>query len=297
MVRDGCMLCPRNCGADRKSGEVGYCRVDARLKLARAALHFGEEPCISGEKGSGTVFFSGCSLGCVFCQNQEISRGQTGKVITVERLAEIFLEQEARGAHNLNLVTPSHYTPAVAAALRLAKAAGLSLPVIWNSSAYEKTETLRSLEGLVDVYLPDMKYRSARIADRYAKAADYFSMACDALTEMHRQQPRPEFDEAGLLRKGCLVRILLLPGCLEDAKQLLAYLFKKYGSSVYFSLMAQYTPMGDLRAYPEINRRLKETEYEEWLDYAVSLGVEQAFVQELDSADPAFVPKFDGSGV
>ncbi len=291
------MLCPRNCGADRGSGEIGYCRVDDRPRVARAALHFWEEPCISGENGSGTVFFSGCNLGCVFCQNQAISRGQAGKIITVERLAEIFLEQEARGASNLNLVTPSHYTPAVVAALRLAKGNGFSLPVVWNSSSYEKVETLKILEGLVDVYLPDMKYKAERISSRYANAADYFPTASAALAEMHRQQPRLVFDGTGLLRKGCLVRILLLPGCLEDVKQLLASLFARYGNSVYFSLMAQYTPVGDLRNYPEINRRIREDEYEEWLEYAVSLGVEQAFVQELDSADVSFVPEFNGKGV
>ena len=292
-----CNLCPRNCNAERDENKIGRCGVGSALKVARAALHYWEEPCISGEKGSGTVFFSGCNLRCVFCQNRNISRGKAGKIITTKRLAEIFLEQQERGALNINLVTAGHYTPAVAEALYLAKKNNLRIPVLWNSSGYEKVETLKMLEGLVDIYMPDFKYMNPKISAAYSKAEDYFSVAAAALDEMYRQQPKIEFDSAGIMKNGCLVRHLLLPGCLEDSKNILQYLYKKYKDNIYFSIMFQYTPFGDLSAYPEINRKVYQWEYDELLDYAVDLGIENAFVQSSESADESFIPEFDCQGV
>jgi putative pyruvate formate lyase activating enzyme len=292
-----CGLCPRNCNINRFGGEIGFCGVGEHLKVARAALHFWEEPCISGDAGSGTVFFSGCSLRCVFCQNQNISRGKSGKVISVRRLAEIFLEQQTRGALNINLVTPSHYTEMIAEALQKAKISGLKIPVVWNSSGYEKSDTLRLLEGLVDIYMPDFKYMHPQTADRYSAAADYFTVAANALAEMYRQQPKVVFDADGIMQRGCLIRHLLLPGCVEESKQLIRYLFDKYSHHVYFSLMAQYTPCGDLAAYPEINRKVLQSEYDELVDFAMELGIENAYIQGSESASESFIPEFDCRGV
>ena len=296
-MTEKCNICPRKCNARRQDDNVGYCGVGADLQVARAALHYWEEPCISGEAGSGTVFFSGCNLRCVFCQNQNISRGKAGKVITADRLTEIFLEQQQRGALNINLVTASHYVNSVAEAIKNAKANGLKIPILWNSSAYESVEALKSLAGLVDIYLPDFKYVSSEIAARYSKAADYFTVASAALAEMHRQQPQVYFDDNGIMTKGCLVRHLLLPNCLEDSKNTVKYLYEKYGDSVYLSLMAQYTPFGDLSEYPEIDRKIYQWEYDELVDYAVELGVENAFVQSFEAADESFIPEFDCRGV
>lgn len=295
-MRD-CIVCPRDCHVDRINGEKGFCRSGAEVAVARVSLHYHEEPCISGEAGSGTVFFSGCNMACVFCQNQQISRGENGKKITVERLAEIFLEQQAAGAANLNLVTPTHFTMQIVKALRLAKEQGLNIPVVWNSSGYEKMETLRLLKGLVDIYLVDFKYMSGDLAQRYSAAPDYPQVARLALAEMFVQQPRTEFDADGMMLRGCLVRHLLLPGQVADSQNILSYLFREYGHSIYISIMGQYTPCGDLAKYPEIDRKVTAEEYDRLVDFAVDLGIENAFVQELESADEAYIPDFDCRGV
>ena len=292
-----CCLCPRNCHIDRIQGHRGACHANAELKVARAALHMWEEPCISGKEGSGAVFFSGCSLGCIFCQNQKISRGQTGKEITVSRLAEIFLELQDQKANNINLVTAGHYVPQVEEALRIARNQGLSIPVVYNSSGYEKADTIKLLEGLVDIYLPDFKYMDDKIAAEYSRAGDYSQVAKQAIAEMVRQAGKPAFDERGMMQRGVIVRLLLLPGQLMDAKAIVKYLYTTYGNQIYISFMSQYTPMPQVAGHPLLGQKVSRKSYKKLLDYALNLGVEQGFFQEGDVAKESFIPEFDNTGV
>lgn len=293
-----CTLCPRNCNVDREAGERGVCGVTGEGILgARAALHMWEEPCISGECGSGTVFFSGCSLRCIYCQNYEIAHAETGKRITVERLSEIFLELAKKGAHNINLVTPTHYTPEIIRAVLRARACGLTLPIIYNCSGYEKVETLKMLEGIVDIYLTDFKYMEPDLAVKFSKAPDYPTIAKEALKEMVRQTGAPVFDENDLMKKGVIVRHLLLPNHLKNAKAVVQYVYETYGDQVYLSLMNQYTPLPQVRHIPELNRKVTDREYEKLLDYAIDLGVEQAFIQEGETAEESFIPSFSCEGI
>lgn len=294
-----CTLCPRNCTVDRGNGEKGICGQSAELKVARAALHFWEELCISGTAGSGTVFFSGCSLHCVFCQNEPIANGTVGKMITVERLAEIFLELEQQGAHNINLVTPGHFIPQIKEALLLAKEKGLALPIVYNTSSYESVESLKYLDGLVDIYLPDFKYMSSELSAKYSHAPDYSVRAKAAIAEMVRQTGMPVFDEKGeegLIKRGTIVRHLTLPGCMEDSKEILNYLHTTYGDQIYISIMNQFTPLENVVAFPELNRKITEEEYDELIDYAIELGIEQGFIQEGETAEESFIPDFDCKG-
>lgn len=292
-----CTLCPRECHADRLAGEKGACRESAELIVARAALHMWEEPCLSGEKGSGTVFFSGCSLGCVFCQNRDIARGTRGKAITVERLGEIFLELQEKGAANINLVTGEHFVPQILDALDLARTKGLSLPIVYNSSGYEKPETLRLLDGYVDIYLPDFKYWDPVLAKNYSHAEDYAERAKEAIKEMVRQTGEPEFDSEGYMKKGVIVRHLVLPGAVRNSKAVLKYLYETYGNQIFISIMNQYTPMPGLEAYPDLMRKVTGREYEKVLDHALELGIENGFLQEGETAKESFIPDFDGEGV
>ena len=295
-----CTLCPRNCTVDRKKGERGVCGQTETLKVARAALHYWEEPCISGENGSGTVFFSGCALHCVFCQNESIANGTAGKEITVERLAEIFLELQEKGANNINLVTPGHFVSQIVYALNRAKQQGLILPIVYNTSSFESVDTIKRLEGLVDIYLPDFKYMDTALAARYSHAPDYSNVAKAAIAEMVRQSGAPKFfddDEDGLMKRGTIVRHLLLPGHTEDSKAVIRYLYETYGDMIYISIMNQFTPLGGLEKYPEINRRVTEEEYDEVIDFAISLGVERGFIQEGGTAEESFIPQFDCEGV
>ena len=292
-----CRLCPRNCGADRLSGKRGYCGAGAEILVARAALHMWEEPCISGSEGSGAVFFSGCSLGCVFCQNRSISRGERGEKISAERLAQIMLELQDQKANNINLVTAGHFVPQIAAALALAKEQGLRIPVVYNSSGYEKAETLGMLSGLVDVYLPDFKYMDSELAAAYSRAPDYVETAKAALREMVSQTGLPMFDERGMITRGVIVRHLLLPGHVADSRRVVEYLFKTYGNRIYISLMNQYTPIPAVAADPLLSRKVTKREYDRLVDYALSLGVEQGFIQEGETAKESFIPEFDGEGV
>lgn len=292
-----CHLCPRNCGVDRLAGQKGFCGVDAGIMVARAALHMWEEPCISGKEGSGAVFFSGCSLGCVFCQNRTISKGQSGKVITVEHLAELFLELQGQKANNINLVTAGHFLPQVRDALILAKEQGLTIPVVYNSSGYEKAEMLRYLEGLVDIYLPDLKYLEADLAGKYSHAKDYPEVAMKALEEMVRQVRMPEFDERGMMKKGVIVRHLLLPGHVRNSKKVLEYLYGTYGDQIYISLMNQYTPMPAMKDDPQLSRKVTDREYDRLLDHAISFGVTNCFIQEGETAKESFIPEFNGEGI
>ena len=290
-----CTLCPRKCGVDREI-TPGYCGAEGTVRVARAAPHYWEEPFLSGENGSGTVFFTGCQLRCVYCQNREISRGKAGKPVTIRQLADIFLSLQAQGVHNINLVTPDPYLPQVATALRMAKRDGLILPVVMNCSGYETAEMLHSMEGLIDIYLPDFKYCSQLLAKKYSSAADYPRVAKAALAEMVRQQPRIQKNRQGMLRAGVVVRHLLLPGQVSDSKRALAYLHQTYGDRIYISIMSQFTPFG-LESVPELNRRVTEEEYEDLIDFAQKLGIRRAFIQEGSAASESFIPPFDGEGV
>lgn len=295
-----CNLCPRACMADREAGQVGFCRVDDVVRVARAALHWWEETCISGEKGSGTVFFTGCNLRCVYCQNYEIAAGGIGKPVSVRRLAEIFLELQAKGAANINLVTPDHYVTKVAKAVLMARQIGLILPVVYNGSGYEKQEVIRHLAGIVDIYLTDFKYMDPVLAARYSAAPDYPEVARAALAEMVRTVGAPAFDGSGMMLKGVIVRHLLLPGHKRNAKDVIRYVYETYGDDVYISLMNQYTPLDRLRQRPEyreIYRKVTRREYETVVDYALQLGVCNAFVQEGETAKESFIPAFDGEGI
>lgn len=292
-----CTLCPRDCHIDRADGRKGYCRETDALVVARAALHLWEEPCISGENGSGTVFFSGCPVGCVYCQNRQIAHGLTGKEISIERLAEIYLELQGQGANNINLVTPSHYVPQIIRALELAREQGLRLPVVYNCGGYEKVETLRLLRGFVDIYLPDLKYRSSEIAKKYSNCTDYFEVASAAIHEMLQQVGEPVFDASGMLNRGVIVRHMMLPGYIQDSKDVITYLSTTFGNSIYISIMSQYTPLANLERYPEINRTLPQSDYDELIEYALSIGVENGFVQDGETALESFIPPFDDTGV
>lgn len=294
---ENCLLCPRKCGINRSTGQTGVCGVLSEIKVARAALHYWEEPCISGKRGSGAVFFSGCSLHCVFCQNREISDGKEGKVISKERLSDIFIELAGKGANNINLVTPGQYIPDIVWAVNDAKSRGMKLPIIYNTSGYENVTELKLLEGIVDVYLPDFKYMDSTLSARYSRAKDYPSVAKQALSEMVRQQPDVVIDDAtGLIQKGVIVRQLLLPGHVNDAKAVLKYLYDTYHDHVYISMMSQFTPIA-LKDYPEINRTVTKREYERFVNYALEIGITNAFIQEGDVAKDSFIPAFDCEGV
>lgn len=320
-----CMLCPRACGVNRLQGQTGICGQDGELKLARADLHMWEEPCLSGRNGSGAVFFSGCNLHCVFCQNHNIASGDAGKKISEGRLAEIFLELQEKGANNINLVTGTHFVPQIIHALDLARRGGLCLPIVYNSSGYESIETIRMLDGHVDVYLPDLKYVNPELSRKYSHASDYFARASAAIEEMIRQigemkfipeksgeaaatgghtgihvseyQKRSEKGESLIMTRGVIVRHLLLPDCLEDSKRVIRYLLERYGDRIFISIMNQYTPLPHVANYPELTRRVRTEEYEELIDFALKCGIENGFIQDGDTAQESFIPEFDGKGV
>lgn len=295
-----CSLCPRQCGADRSS-TIGFCRENTGLHVARAALHMWEEPCISGKSGSGTVFFSGCNMGCVFCQNKLISRGKTGKYISDGRLVEIFFELREKRAKNINLVTGDIFIPTIRGAIEKAKAQGFELPFLLNTSSYVSVEAIKSLEGLVDIYLPDFKYYRNEDAIRYSNAPGYVEAARAAVDEMVRQHPACVFGtidgEEGMLKEGVVVRHLLMPEMLIQAKLIIRYLYDRYGDKIYISMMNQFTPNGELDGYPEINRRVTKAEYNSLIKYAQFLGIKNGFVQTGDTASESFIPNFDCEGV
>lgn len=292
-----CTLCPRNCKVNRMADKAGYCGQSASIYVARAALHMWEEPCISGGRGSGTVFFSGCNLRCVFCQNHEIAAGRAGKEIDIEYLAKIFLQLQKEGAANLNLVTGTHYVPQIIRSFGIAKEKGFRIPVLYNSSGYESVETLKLLEGAVDIYLPDFKYINSVTAKKYSNASDYPQITKMAIKEMVRQCKEAMFDDEGYMQRGVIVRHLILPGHVEESKQILAYLYGTYGNDIYYSIMNQYTPLKHVEAYPEINRKITEAEYDEVVDFAIDLGIENGFIQEGETADESFIPQFDCEGI
>ena len=289
---DHCLLCPRRCGVNSNAGQLGFCRMTSELRIARVGLHLWEEPCLSGTRGSGTIFFTGCNLGCIFCQNQQIStRTLPGKVYSIEELSAAMLSLQDQGAHNINLVTGTHYVPHIVDAVHLARAQGLHLPILYNCGGYESVETLQKLEGIVDIYLPDMKFFSEEISSRYAHAKDYFARAKEAIAEMVRQVPEQIFDKDGIMQKGVIVRHLMLPGLLFDTKHLLDHLSENYGNQITISLMNQYTPMPGVPS--ELSKPLSPKHYASMIDYLSLLGQENAYTQESGTVSESFIPDFD----
>lgn len=292
-----CSICPRRCGIDRAI-KPGVCGVGESPRVARAALHYWEEPCISGTRGSGTVFFSGCPLKCCFCQNHDISTGTNGKDVTIERLSGIYLELQAKGAHNINLVSPTHFTKQIAESLWMAKANGLAVPVVWNSGGYDSAEGLAMMDGLVDIYLPDIKYMDAERSRRYSGAADYFTVASKAVLEMYRQVGQVQFDDEGIMTKGVLIRHLVLPGGTADSNAILDWIAANLNrDAIVVSIMSQYMPCYESSKYPEINRRLTTLEYRRVLEHFRQLGFRYGYCQQRSSAEAAFVPDFNMDGV
>lgn len=301
---ENCTLCPRKCGINRsisnispKNSRLGYCGQTDRVKLARAALHYYEEPCISGNKGSGAVFFSGCNLGCVFCQNQSISHENYGKEISVERLAAIFIELQNKSAHNINLVTPTHFVPLIIEAVKLARSEGLSIPIVYNTSSYETCENIQLLDGYVDIYLPDFKYWDNELASKYSNAKNYRDFAIKSIDMMVAQKPVQKYDDDGIMQEGVIVRHMILPGHTKDSMRIIEYLYKTYGNSISLSLLSQYTPLKHVEKYPELNRKITKREYDKVVDYALSLGVSNAFIQEGDAVGESFIPDFNLEGI
>lgn len=293
-----CRLCPRECNVNRIEGEVGFCGMGPWPVVARAALHFWEEPCLSGENGAGAVFFSGCNLQCVYCQNRDISRKRAGLPIDKSRLTEIFLELQKQGANNIELVTGVMFIPTIVEALKAAKKNGLHIPVVYNCGGYESVEALRLLDGFVDIYLPDCKYISEDLGRRYSKAPDYFFYAKKAIQEMVRQTKAMVFDEGGRMQKGVIVRHLVLPGQRKEAERILDYLYGQYQENIYFSILNQYTPLADMD-YPDraLKRKVTTYEYQKVIDYALSIGITKGYIQEGKTAKESFIPAFDLEGV
>ena len=288
-----CRICPRDCARNRCQGDTGFCGETNQIRIARAALHFWEEPFISGEKGSGAIFFTGCNLKCIFCQNAQIALSAQGKVIAVQELADIMLDLEAQGAHNINLVTPSHVVLQVREALLLARKKGLRVPIVYNTSAYECVETLRLLDGLVDIYLPDFKYKDSELAAKYSHAPDYPEVAAKAIAEMFRQRGPLVHGENGMLQSGVVVRHLLLPLGVRNAKAVLDELKETYGDDIYISIMNQFTPVRKIDQYPHLNRKVTKREYENVLSYILEKGMENVFFQEGETAKESFIPDFN----
>lgn len=293
---NNCNVCPRNCGVNRNAGKIGFCKSGGTVKVAKAYGHMWEEPCISGTKGSGTVFFSNCNLRCVFCQNHDISQSNIGKEISIERLSEIFLEQQSRGYHNINLVNPTHYIPQIISALSIAKKNGLTTPIVYNSNGYENIESIKALKEYIDIYIPDLKYFNDKYAIKYSSAPNYFNIASEVIEEMVAQVGSPIFND-DIMVKGVIIRHLMLPGLLFDSKKIVDYIYKTFGDSVYLSLMNQYTPMFKASEYAEINKPLNPAHYDSLIDYCVDLGYKNAFIQESGTNSTVYIPDFNLQGI
>ena len=291
MSYNNCNICPRNCNVNRNNNEYGFCKAGNNIKIARYSLHYWEEPCISGKRGSGTIFFSGCNLKCIFCQNYDISFYNKGKEITVERFADICIELQNKKALNINLVTPTIYIPLIKKGLILAKKKGLKIPIVYNTSGYEIIESLKELEGLVNIYLPDFKYYDNDLAKRFSSCNNYFEIASNALEEMYRQVGKPKFKN-NIMKKGIIVRHLLLPNHIEDSKKVIKYLYDKYKDNIYISIMNQYTPVRKIEKYKELNSTVEEKEYDELVNYALDIGIQNAFIQEGETCKESFIPDF-----
>ena len=288
-----CNICPRRCGADRENGSLGFCGASNKIRIARAALHFWEEPCLSGKNGAGTVFFSHCNMKCVYCQNYRISTRGAGHEVSIGELAEIFLDLQSQGANNIDLVTPTHYALDIAEAVKKAKNSGLHIPVLYNCGGYESVETLKRLEGIIDIYMPDMKYYRDKYAVKYSSAPRYFETACAALEEMYRQTGAVVLDKNGIMQSGVIVRHMMLPGLMLDTKKIMDYLFDTYGNNIYISLMSQYTPLKNVERFPELNRKIDMKKYNSIVDYCMNRGMENVFIQEGSAAKESFIPCFE----
>ena len=287
-----CNLCPRNCLVNRNKNELGFCKSDNKLKIANYSLHKWEEPCISGTNGSGAVFFSYCNMQCIYCQNYEISFLHKGYNITTDELTDIFLELENNNAHNINLVTPTHYVPLIKESILKAKDRGIKIPFVYNTSSYENIRTLKSIKGLIDIYLPDLKYYSNDLSIKYSRCNNYFEIASLAIEEMYNQVGCIQLDENGIIKKGVIVRHLVLPGHIDESKKIIKYLYDKYKDNIIISIMNQYTPLRELK-YNNLNRTLTNNEYDEVVNYAYDLGIRNAYIQEGETAKESFIPKFD----
>ena len=291
-----CKLCPRNCEINRYK-DVGFCNNLNEIKIARAHLHYYEEPCICDDNGSGTIFFSGCNLRCVYCQNFKISRNGYGKEISIKRLSEIFLEQQKRGVNNINLVTPTCYVDSIIKALKMAKSKGLNIPIVYNSSGYEKVETIKKLNGLIDVYLPDFKYATNRLSKKYSGVNNYVESAISSIFEMIRQVGKPVFNDEGIITKGVIIRHMILPNNVLNSKMVLKKIKEKFSEDVLVSVMAQYFPAGEANKYPEINRKITKDELKEIEDYLIELDITNGYIQELGEHEEEYVPNFDLSNI
>ncbi len=291
-----CTLCPRKCHQNRYQ-KLGYCKESATLKVARSALHYFEEPSISGENGSGTIFFSGCNLKCCYCQNQEISLKNFGKEITIDRLSEMILELEKKKANNINLVTPTHFVPSIIEAIKEARKKGLSIPIVYNTSGYESVETLKRLKGYIDIYLTDFKYYDNTLGETLSKCSNYFEVTRKALDEMYRQTGKNKFNKDGIMTKGIIVRCLVLPTKGDDTKKIIHFLYQKYQDNIYLSIMNQYTPVNYMKDYPFLNETVCEEEYNDVINYALDLGIKNAYMQEGGTCSKSFIPPFDLEGV
>lgn len=291
-ILEQCTICPHNCKINRKNGQVGRCKSKDTVKIALYSTHNFEEPCISGKKGSGTVFFSNCNLNCVFCQNYEISQEGKGIEITINRLAEIFLEQQEKDVENINLVTPTSYVPQIIEAIKLARKQGLKLPIVYNTNGYEKVETLKMLEGYIDIYLPDFKYSDNKLAKRLSKVDNYFEITTEALKEMHRQTGKAIFDDRGIMKKGMIIRHLVLPNHILNSRRVLKWINDNM-NDVYVSIMAQYFPTYKAKEINEINRKLTKEEYNQIENYLYRLNLENGYIQELGEHEEEYVPKWE----
>ncbi len=288
-----CSICPHMCGINRNNGQVGRCKSNDKVKIALYSVHDFEEPCVSGENGSGTIFFSNCNMNCVFCQNYEISQQGKGKEITIERLAEIFLEQQNRNVNNINLVTPTSYVPQIIEAIKIARVNGLKIPIIYNTNGYENVETLKMLEGYIDIYLPDLKYAEDNLGLEYSKVKNYFEIATTAIKEMYRQVGSPKLNNDGIIEKGLIIRHLILPNNIENSKKVLKWIKENMNKDVYVSVMAQYFPTYKAKQIRDINRKLTKEEYEKVENYLYDLDIENGYIQELGEHEEEYVPKWD----
>ena len=289
-----CKICPHNCGVNRLNGNIGRCKSNGNIKLAMASIHNFEEPCISGENGSGTVFFSNCNMNCVFCQNYKISQQGLGREISIEELAEIFIDEQNKNAENINLVTPTMYVYHIIEAIKIAKNKGLKIPIVYNSNGYENVETIKKLDGYIDIYLPDLKYYDDDLEFKYSGVKNYFENATSAIKEMYNQVGSPVLDENGMMKKGLIIRHLVLPNNLQNSKDVLKWINDNIDKKVFVSVMAQYFPTNKAKDFPEINRKLTKEEYEEIENYLYSLDLDNGYIQELGEHEEEYVPDFEG---
>ncbi len=288
-----CEICPRNCNVNRAKGAKGYCGCDDKIKIALVSTHYFEEPCISGKNGSGTIFFSNCNLNCIYCQNYDISQEGNGKEVSTERLADIFIEQQARGVNNINLVTPTMYVMQIIKAIKIARKNGLKIPIVYNSNGYENLETIKALDGYIDVFLPDLKYYSNDMALKYSKAPNYFDVATRAIKQMYRQVGKAEFNESGIMQKGVIIRHLILPNHVQNTKHILKWIKENMPEDIVVSIMAQYFPTYKAKKDELINRKISKKEYREVEKFLFTLDLKNGYMQELGEHEEEYVPKFD----